>query len=54
VSPRKSGFAGRIQEAVLPKLTKRFVDALEPVPVDTLYRDSDFKGFGLRPSLPAF
>ncbi len=32
----------------MPKLTKRFVDALKPVTRDTLYRDSDLKGFGLR------
>jgi integrase len=32
----------------MPKLTKRFVDSLKPVKKDTLYRDSDLKGFGLR------
>lgn len=32
----------------MPKLTKRFVDALRPVTRDTLYRDSDLAGFGLR------
>ena len=32
----------------LPKLTKRFVDALKPVASDTLYRDADLKGFALR------
>ncbi len=32
----------------MPKLTKRFVDALKPVERDTLYRDTDLKGFGLR------
>ncbi len=32
----------------MPKLTKRFVDALKPVDRDTLYRDSDLKGFALR------
>jgi integrase len=32
----------------LPKLTKRFVDALRPVTRDTLYRDDDLKGFALR------
>ncbi len=32
----------------MPKLTKRFVDALKPVKRDTLYRDTDLKGFGLR------
>jgi len=32
----------------LPKLTKRFVDALKPVQQDTLYRDSELKGFALR------
>jgi len=37
-----------LREAALPKLTKRFVDALKPVSRDTLYRDSDLTGFGLR------
>ena len=32
----------------MPKLTKRFVDALKPVQQDTLYRDADLKGFALR------
>jgi integrase len=32
----------------LPKLTKRFVDALKPVERDTLYRDDDLSGFALR------
>ena len=32
----------------MPKLTKRFVDALKPVTSDTLYRDTDLKGFALR------
>jgi len=32
----------------LPKLTKRFVDALKPVARDTLYRDDDLTGFALR------
>jgi integrase len=32
----------------LPKLTKRFVDALKPVQRDTLYRDEDLSGFALR------
>jgi integrase len=32
----------------LPKLTKRFVDALKPVQRDTLYRDDDLSGFALR------
>ena len=32
----------------MPKLTKRFVDALKPVESDTLYRDDDLKGFALR------
>ena len=35
-------------EAALPKLTKRFVDALKPVTRDTLYRDDDLTGFALR------
>lgn len=33
---------------MLPKLNKRFVDAIKPVSGDTLYRDSDLSGFGLR------
>ncbi|MFO1086752.1 MAG: tyrosine-type recombinase/integrase [Reyranellaceae bacterium] len=32
----------------MPKLTKRFVDALKPVERDTLYRDTDLAGFALR------
>ena len=32
----------------MPKLTKRFVDALKPVARDTLYRDDDLSGFALR------
>ena len=32
----------------MPKLTKRFVDALKPVQRDTLYRDDDLAGFALR------
>jgi integrase len=32
----------------LPKLNKRFVDALKPLTRDTLYRDSDLSGFALR------
>ena len=32
----------------MPKLTKRFVDALRPVTRDTLYRDDDLAGFALR------
>jgi len=32
----------------LPKLTKRFVDALKPVTRDTLYRDDELPGFALR------
>ncbi len=32
----------------MPKLTKRFVDALKPVDRDTLYRDDDLAGFALR------
>jgi hypothetical protein len=32
----------------MPKLTKRFVDALKPVESDTLYRDDDLSGFALR------
>src|SRR5450755_4217902 len=37
-----------VPEAVLPKLTKRFADALKPVTTDTLYRDEDLSGFALR------
>jgi integrase len=40
-------------EAALPKLTKRFVDALKPVTKDTLYRDSELKGFALRVKPPS-
>ena len=32
----------------MPKLNKRFVDALKPLTRDTLYRDSDLSGFALR------
>jgi integrase len=32
----------------LPKLTKRFVDALKPVSRDTLFRDDELAGFALR------
>jgi integrase len=32
----------------MPKLTKRFVDALKPVTRDTLYRDDELTGFALR------
>ena len=32
----------------MPKLTKRFVDALRPVMRDTLHRDADLPGFALR------
>ncbi len=32
----------------MPKLTKRFVDALKAVQRDTLYRDDDLSGFALR------
>jgi integrase len=32
----------------LPKLTKRFVDALKPVTRDTLFRDDELAGFALR------
>jgi integrase len=35
-------------EAPLPKLTKRFVDAMKLVERDTLYRDTDLSGFALR------
>jgi integrase len=37
----------------LPKLTKRFVDALKPVDRDTLHRDTDLKGFALRVKPPS-
>ena len=32
----------------MPKLTKRFVNALRPVAHDTLYRDDELSGFALR------
>lgn len=49
VCPRPRGPIGTaLAEAALPKLTKRFVDALKPVERDTLYRDTDVKGFALR------
>jgi hypothetical protein len=32
----------------MPKLTKRFLDALKPVDRDTLYRDDELSGFALR------
>ena len=32
----------------MPKLTKRFVDALKPVTRDTLYQDDELAGFALR------
>ena len=32
----------------MPKLTKRFIDSLKLVELDTLYRDDDLKGFALR------
>src|SRR5262245_50281566 len=35
------------------KLTKRFIDALRPVAKDTLYRDSELKGFALRVKPPS-
>jgi integrase len=37
----------------MPKLTKRFVDALKPVSRDTLYRDAELKGFALRMKPPS-
>jgi integrase len=37
----------------MPKLTKRFIDALKPVAKDTLYRDSELKGFALRVKPPS-
>lgn len=37
----------------MPKLTKRFLDALKPVERDTLYRDTDLKGFILRLKPPS-
>jgi integrase len=46
--PAKGAFPASPTEAALPKLTKRFVDALKPVKRDTLYRDEDLSGFALR------
>jgi integrase len=47
--PAKGGISRQANtEAALPKLTKRFVDALKPVKRDTLYRDEDLSGFALR------
>ena len=47
--PGQSGPFGLAHaEAALPKLTKRFVDAMKPVTRDTLYRDDDLSGFALR------
>ena len=37
----------------MPKLTKRFVDSLRPVERDTIYRDTDLKGFALRHKPPS-
>jgi integrase len=37
----------------MSKLTKRFIDALKPVAKDTLYRDSELKGFALRVKPPS-
>jgi integrase len=37
-----------LAEGDLPKLTKRFVDALKAVAKDSLYRDAELKGFALR------
>ena len=48
VCPRPREHRAVLAEAALPKLTKRFVDALKPVTRDTLYRDDDLAGFGLR------
>jgi integrase len=46
--PRTREHQSVLAEAALPKLTKRFVDALKPVTRDTLYRDDDLTGFALR------
>ena len=46
--PGQGGPGTALTEAVLPKLTKRFVDALKPVDRDTLFRDSELSGFALR------
>lgn len=37
----------------MPKLTKRFLDALKPVSRDTLFRDTELKGFALRVKPPS-
>jgi integrase len=46
--PGQEDLRPALAEAALPKLTKRFVDALKPVKRDTLYRDEDLSGFALR------
>ena len=46
--PGQADLRGSPTEAALPKLTKRFVDALRPVTRDTLHRDTDLPGFALR------
>jgi integrase len=46
--PGQEDLRPALAEAALPKLTKRFVDALKRVQRDTLYRDDDLSGFALR------
>src|SRR6202040_3110937 len=46
--PQPKRFRAPDSEVALPKLTKRFVNALKPVERDTLYRDDDLTGFALR------
>ena len=46
--PQPSGPRVALRRRCLPKLTKRFVDALRPVMRDTLHRDADLPGFALR------
>lgn len=53
MSPAKGVSRTAHAEAALPKLTKRFLDALKPVSRDTLYRDTEMKGFALRVKPPS-
>ena len=46
--PGQEDLRSPVAELPLPKLTRRFVDALKPVTRDTLYRDDELSGFALR------